>query len=140
MLARGIEDAPGHFALHSSIPVLRMFDEAAAKAFYLEYLGFEMDWEHRFEPASSSSPLYMQVHQGEAVLHLNGHATPETPVAEVRIPVQGLENYCEYLRAKRAEYPLPSVVDPRFTGRPTDMNIYDPFGNYLVFWAPDDVE
>jgi hypothetical protein len=44
-----------------------------------------------------------------------------------------LERYCQYLISKGADYPKPSVVDPRFLGRNTDMNIDDPFGNELVF-------
>jgi uncharacterized glyoxalase superfamily protein PhnB len=44
------------FEIGSCIPFLRMFDEAEAKAFYLDCLGFEIDWEHRFED-SPSSPL-----------------------------------------------------------------------------------
>jgi len=45
----------------------------------------------------------------------------------------GLDKYCQYLIAKGAGYPKPCVVDPRFLGRNTDMNIDDPFGNQLVF-------
>ena len=124
-----------NFQMKSSIPVLRMFDESAAKAFYVDYLGYNIDWEHRFNE-DSSSPLYMQVSQGDSIIHLNGHATEETPAAEVRIPVAGLDEYCEYLRAKDDTHSKPSVVDPRYEGRNTDMNIYDPFENYLVFWSP----
>ncbi len=118
------------FEIRSSIPVLRMFDEAKAKAFYLDYLGFEVDWESRFSP---TAPLYMQIHLGDAIIHLNGHAKEDAPISQVNIPVLGLENYCEYLLAKGADYPKPSVVDPRYQGRTTDMNIYDPFDNHLVF-------
>ena len=50
--------------------VLRIFDEAKAKEFYVDFLGFKVDWEHRFEP---SLPLYMQVSKGGCVLHLSGH-------------------------------------------------------------------
>jgi hypothetical protein len=32
------------------IPILRIFSEEKAREFYLEYLGFTLDWEHRFEP------------------------------------------------------------------------------------------
>ena len=123
------------FSLMSSIPVLRMLDEAAAREFYLEYLGFEVDWEHR-EGESPTPPLYMQIHKGEAVLHLNGHADSDSPVCEVRIPVRGLEHYCEYLRAKTSGHEKPEVVDPRYEGRKADMNIIDPSGNHLVFWSP----
>ena len=76
-------DAP-QFEIGSCIPVLRMFDETEAKAFYMGYLGLQIDWEHRFED-SSSSPLWMQIRLG--------HATRETPVAEVRIPVKGIDAY-----------------------------------------------
>ncbi|MBT5873254.1 MAG: VOC family protein [Candidatus Latescibacteria bacterium] len=126
------------YQFESSIPVLRMLDEARAKAFYIDYLGFEIDWEHRFEAATTNSPLYMQIHQGDAVIHLNGHAEQDASTSEVRIPVRGLEDYCAYLRAKNADYPKPSVVDPRYKGTNTDMNIFDPFDNYLVFWAFED--
>ena len=124
------------FQIGSSIPVLRMTDESAAKAFYANYLGFEIEWEHRFED-NPDSPLYMQIRLGQAVIHLNGHATPDTPPAEVRIPVRGVEAFCNH-RYKETKFPNPSVADPRYTGRKTDMNLIDPFENYLVFWEPDD--
>ena len=123
-------ESPRRFEIRSSIPVLRMFDEAKAKAFYLDYLGFEVDWECRFTP---TAPLYMQIHLGDAIIHLNGHAGEDAPISQVNIPVRGLENYCQYLIAKGADYPKPEVVDPRYQGRNTDMNIDDPFGNELVF-------
>lgn len=118
------------FEIRSSIPVFRMFDEAEAKAFYLDYLGFEIDWESRFSP---TAPLYMQIRLGDALLHLNGHANEDEPIGQVNIPVLGLQNYCDYLIAKGADYPTPCVEDPRYVGRNTDMNIFDPFDNYLIF-------
>ena len=118
------------FEIKSSIPVLRMFDEIRAKAFYLDYLGFTVDWERRFTP---TAPVYMQIHLGAAIIHLNGHAREDAPISHVNIPVFGLEKYRQYLIDKGAEYPKPCLVDPRFRGRNTDMNIYDPFGNELVF-------
>lgn len=121
---------PGHFEISCSIPVLRMFDEAQAKQFYLDYLGFEVDWESRFSP---TAPLYLQIHLGAAILHLNGHATQETPASEVHIPVFGLQNFCDHLNGKKLGYPKAIAVDPRYQGRNTDLNLCDPFGNFLVF-------
>ena len=130
-------DAAGNgFSLQSSIPVVRMLDETKARSFYVDYLGYQVDWEHRFRD-DPSSPLYMQIHHGESVLHLNGHAGSDTPVCEVRVPVRGLEQYCAYLRGKNAEFEKPQVVDPCYEGRKTDMNIIDPSGNLLTFWAPN---
>jgi hypothetical protein len=44
--------------LGSPIQILRMFDEARAREFYMDFLGFAIDWEHRFAPGL---PLYCQV-------------------------------------------------------------------------------
>jgi len=30
-------------------PILRIFDETKAREFYVDFLGFKVDWEHRFE-------------------------------------------------------------------------------------------
>jgi hypothetical protein len=38
------------------IPTLRMFDVAKAREFYLDYLGFTVDFEHRFH---DNAPLFM---------------------------------------------------------------------------------
>jgi hypothetical protein len=39
-------------------PILRIFDEAKAREFYVDFLGFKIDWQHRFE---ESLPLYLQI-------------------------------------------------------------------------------
>ncbi len=43
------------------IPTLRMFDIARAREFYLDYLGFKVDFEHRFEP---DLPLFLGISRG----------------------------------------------------------------------------
>src|SRR6266850_539584 len=68
-------------SLGRTTPILRIFDEAKAKEFYVEFLGFKVDWEHRFEPGL---PLYMQVSKDECVLHL-----PRLPSPPARRPVGG---------------------------------------------------
>lgn len=32
-------------------PILRIFDEKKASEFYVDVLGFTVDWEHRFGPS-----------------------------------------------------------------------------------------
>jgi hypothetical protein len=44
--------------LRKTTPILRSFDEAKAREFYLDFLGFQVVFEHRFEPGM---PLYMGV-------------------------------------------------------------------------------
>jgi hypothetical protein len=51
-------------------PILRMFDETATRDFYLGFLGFHLEWDHRLEPGL---PLYMSVILGEAQLHPSQH-------------------------------------------------------------------
>ncbi len=123
------------FEIHSSIPVIRMLDEKKSKAFYIDYLGYKVDWEHRFND-DSQSPLYMQIHLGASFLHLNGHAEQDAPVCEVRIPVKELEAFHWHLCSKNTEFTTPDIDDPRYEERKTDLNLYDPSGNHLVFWAP----
>ncbi len=62
--------------LGKTVPILRMFDEAKAKEFYVGFLGFIIDWEHRFE---EGAPLYMQVSKDAFVLHLSEHYGDSSP-------------------------------------------------------------
>lgn len=57
-------------SLGRTIPILRIFDEAKAREFYIDFLGFKTDWEHRFGP---DLPLYMQISRDGCVLHLSEH-------------------------------------------------------------------
>ncbi len=58
------------FNVHETIPFLRIFDVEKAKAFYVDFLGFNVDWEHTFEP---NFPVYMQVSRGNCIFHLSEH-------------------------------------------------------------------
>ena len=44
------------FTVSRVIPILRIYDEQRAKDFYIGYLGFAVDWEHRSDGAG---PLYL---------------------------------------------------------------------------------
>lgn len=52
------------------IPLLRIFDRKKAEEFYIQWLGFSVDWEHRFE---DDLPLYIQVSKAGITLHLTEH-------------------------------------------------------------------
>lgn len=56
--------------------MLRIFDLDRAREFYVDWLGFTVDWEHRFD---DTAPLYMQVSRDEVVLHLSEHSGDGTP-------------------------------------------------------------
>src|SRR5262249_14392296 len=52
------------------IPALRITQYARSKAFYVERLGFELEWEHRFEP---QFPVFMCVVRDGMRLFLSEH-------------------------------------------------------------------
>ena len=43
------EDTQPAIKFDKAIPILRMFDETKAREFYLDFLGFSVEFEHRFE-------------------------------------------------------------------------------------------
>lgn len=74
--------------LQMGIPILRIFDETKAKEFYLDFLGFHMDWDHRFGP---NMPLYMQVSRSGLQLHLSEHHGDASPGSTVFVWMQGID-------------------------------------------------
>jgi uncharacterized glyoxalase superfamily protein PhnB len=109
-------------------PILRIFDEDKAKEFYVDFLGFKIDWTHRFE---EGTPLYMQVSKDRCVIHLSGHFGDATPGSSMRIETDELESFQKELAAKRYKHARPGINDTPWGTR--DMPIKDPFGNTLTF-------
>jgi catechol 2,3-dioxygenase-like lactoylglutathione lyase family enzyme len=109
-------------------PILRIFDEGKAKEFYVEYLGFKVDWEHRFEPGL---PLYLQVSRDGCVLHLSEHHGDCSPGAAIRIETTELDEFHAELRSKDYKYARPGIQEMSWGTR--DMSVQDPFGNRLTF-------
>lgn len=72
---------------HSTIPILRTFDREKAREFYRDYLGFVVDWEHRFEPAL---PVYILISRRGLVIHLSEHHGDGTPGSVVYVRVHGM--------------------------------------------------
>jgi catechol 2,3-dioxygenase-like lactoylglutathione lyase family enzyme len=64
------------------IPILRMFDIRKAKEFYVDFLGFKVDWEHRFGP---EFPLYMQLSRADCLLHISEHHGDAAPGSAIRV-------------------------------------------------------
>jgi catechol 2,3-dioxygenase-like lactoylglutathione lyase family enzyme len=113
--------------LGPTTPILRIFDEAKAKEFYVGFLGFRVDWEHRFEP---DAPLYMQVSRGGCVLHLSEHHGDCSPGAAVRVETSDIDALHAELAAKRYKFARPGIQEQPW-GR--DLSVKDPFGNRVTF-------
>ena len=114
--------------LRKSTPILRIFDEAKAKEFYVGFLGFTVDWEHRFEPGA---PLYMQVSRDGCVLHLSEHHGDATPGSAMRVEVDDIDALHRELTEKRYTFARPGIEQTPWGTR--DVTVKDPFGNRLTF-------
>jgi catechol 2,3-dioxygenase-like lactoylglutathione lyase family enzyme len=112
--------------LDPAIPVLRIYDLAKAREFYADFLGFTIDWEHRFD---DNAPLYMQVSRSGVKLHLSEHYGDGTPGSVVYIRGENIAALAQELNAKAARFARPNPTD-------TAPKLTDPFGNVLRF---DDV-
>lgn len=111
------------------IPILRIFDEAKAMEFYIDWLEFTIDWTHRFE---QNSPLYMQISKGNMVIHLSEHHGDSVPGIKLFIPCkEGLEDFQKMLLDKKYKYYRPGLE--RAFWNAVTMEVGDPFGNKLLF-------
>lgn len=115
-------------SLYHPIPVLRIFDETAARNFYIEYLAFKLHWEHRFEP---DMPAYMQISRGDCLLHLSGHHGDGSPGASMRIPCDDVLALLAELKSKSYPHLRPGIENPPWGGE--ELTLKDPFGNRLTF-------
>ena len=110
-----------------AIPVLRIFSVDKAKEFYLDFLGFSLDWEHRFAP---DLPLYAQIHRDGLILQLSEHYGEATPGSSVFARVEDLKALESELQAKKYGYSRPEAERVDWG---LQMQIRDPFGNLLRF-------
>ncbi|KAL2635656.1 hypothetical protein R1flu_007135 [Riccia fluitans] len=89
-----------------TIPILRIFDLTKAREFYIDYLGFQVDWEHTFEPGT---PTYMQVSRAGCILHLTEHHGDSCPGSTVFIKVTGLQEFHKELSDKQYPFMRPGI-------------------------------
>jgi uncharacterized glyoxalase superfamily protein PhnB len=110
-------------------PVLRIFDIAKADEFYLGFLGFGLDWEHRFD---DNAPCYRQISRGGLMLHLSEHHGDGSPGARVRVQTSSVEALQREFAAKGYRYRRPGLE--RTSWDTLEVTVCDPFGNQIVFW------
>lgn len=90
---------------HASVtPVLRSFDEVKAREFYVDFLGFEVVFEHRF---GENFPLYLGIRRDDVVLHLSEHHGDCSPGALVRIATGDVKQLSAMLAAKNYRFAKP---------------------------------
>lgn len=111
-------------------PIFRIFDYDKAIAFYVDWLGFQIDWQYR----ADESPVYMQLSLGDIVLHLSEHHGDGSPGARAFIDdFQDLAAYHKKLLEKNYKYNRPGIDAPFYDPDALEVSVTDPFSNSLIF-------
>jgi len=118
-------------AFGAVIPILRIFDIAKADEFYQGFLGFSVDWDHRFD---ANAPLYRQISRGNLILHLSEHHGDGCPGARLRVMMQGVEAFHREISSKGYRYMRPGLETTPWDTLET--GVIDPFGNLIRFCEP----
>lgn len=118
-------------AFNKAVPIFRIFSEEKAREFYLDFLGFKVDWEHRFHP---EAPVYMQVSREGLAIHLSEHHGDGTPGSIAYVYMTGVKALHSELSGKKYKYNRPGL-DRQDWGM-IEVTVVDPFNNRIVFGEP----
>lgn len=107
------------------MPTLRITSYEKSKAFYVDGLGFQIDWEHRFQPGF---PVFMQVSRDGLACFLTEHKG-DCPVGGlVHLYVPDVDAWYAEFQSKGV--PVQEPPNESLQGL-RDMTIIDPDGNKL---------
>lgn len=98
------------------IPILHVADAASAAAWY-QRVGFQKEWEHRFEPRL---PAFVSIARGAGRIFLSEHKGDARPDALVYLWVQDVFRIAKDFQVKAGDQPWAQEIELR-----------DPDGNRL---------
>lgn len=111
-------------------PIFRIFDYNKVIEFYVDWLGFKIDWEAK----PNDAPVYMQVYLGDIVLHLSEHYGDCSAGGRIYIEdFVGLKEYHKKLLDKKYKFMRPGLGKTAWNPKLLCMEVIDPFGNRLTF-------
>ena len=110
-----------------AIPTFRILDYKKAMDFYIQGLGFNIDWEHRFGPRE---PVYMQIYTNGLALHLSQNKRFEAGTI-VFVDCKELNQFYSELNNRKTKIELSNPIKTNW--KSIQMEIEDPFGNLLRF-------
>ncbi|MET0668424.1 MAG: glyoxalase superfamily protein [Xanthobacteraceae bacterium] len=111
-----------------AVPIFRIFSLDKAREFYVDFLGFKVDWEHRF---AADAPVYMQVSRQGLAFHLSEHHGDGTPGSIAYIYMRGVEEFHRELDDKKYRHNRPGLQQQDWGL--LEMSVVDPFNNRIVF-------
>jgi catechol 2,3-dioxygenase-like lactoylglutathione lyase family enzyme len=113
------------------VPTFRIFSLEKAREFYLGFLGFTVDWEHRFAP---DAPVYMQVSRQGLAIHLSEHHGDGTPGSVAYVYMKGVAELHRELTDKNYRHNRPGLQQQDWGM--TEVQVVDPFNNRITFGEP----
>jgi catechol 2,3-dioxygenase-like lactoylglutathione lyase family enzyme len=111
-----------------AVPVFRIFSLEKAREFYLDFLGFKVEWEHRFEP---DAPVFMQVSRGGLAINLSEHHGDGTPGSVAYVYTTGVRALHRELNDKKYRHNRPRQQVQEWGM--TELTVTDPFNNRITF-------
>ena len=119
--------------LLKNIPILRFFDAAPAKEFYIGWLGFNIDWEH--SPVNTGveydTPDYTGISKDTIEIHRSEYYRNETPGSKAFIACSEIEKHFADLQSGSNKYYRPGFIKT-FNGS-VCIEVGDLSGNRLSF-------
>jgi uncharacterized glyoxalase superfamily protein PhnB len=110
------------------IPILRIFDYKKAIEFYIDWLGFKINWEHTFD---DNTPVYLEIEKDGLIIHLSEHHGDGTPGTNVFVWCNGVEEFQKEIINKKYKYNKPGL-EKTFYGS-LAVKVIDPFHNQIIF-------
>ena len=111
------------------VPALRITDYERSKAFYVERLGFRVEWEHRFEP---HFPVFMAIVRDGMQLYLSEHSGDCQVGGLVHFAIDDVDAWHREFEGRDVRPSDPPNNDLGFR----NMTVTDPDGNQLRFMEP----
>jgi catechol 2,3-dioxygenase-like lactoylglutathione lyase family enzyme len=107
------------------VPALRITDYQRSKAFYVNGLGFHIEWEHRFEP---HLPVFMQISREGLVFYLTQHSGDCQAGGLIHLFVPDVDAW--FTELTRKGVPVRTPPSESIPGL-RDMTVVDPDDNKL---------
>ena len=109
------------------IPTFRITNYERAIEFYVDLLGFKIDWEHRMD---KTEPVYMQISKNGLVLHLSENVRFKTGII-IFVETKGIQKFHAHLLKNKNGILIPGILKTDWNTK--QLEIEDPFGNLLRF-------
>ena len=111
------------------VPALRITNYERSRTFYVDQLGFRVEWEHRFEP---NFPVFMSIARDGMQIYLTEHSGDCQVGGLAHFVIEDVGAWFEEFTARGVEPTELPHSDLGFL----NMTVTDPDGNQLRFMEP----